>query len=108
MVQLAVQVWPLRLTPTYLSWLQSFQRRKAYVKFPLDVEAFAVYFAAFWGLPHIVRELLRLGTQLDYWSDGTRGNPPIGGVVSGKEKIVSMLLETGADPDIGGMVTSAC
>ena len=60
----------------------------------------ALYYAALLGLPEIVRRLIKSGHNVNEDGKALCGTPLVAACVYGREKIVSILLEEGADPNL--------
>ena len=91
---------------TMLKWIQlcdpdhdtsrvEFHLRISYVK-PV------MYYAALLGLPDIVHHFIKNRHSLDEMTAGGCGTPLVAACVYGRENIVSILLENGADPNLPG------
>ena len=64
-----------------------------------DVKS-VMYYAALLGLPDIVRALVEDGHAINEYVGGKCGTPLIATCVYGREKIASILLDGGADPNL--------
>lgn len=76
--------------------------------FPISDVKPALYYAALLGLPEIVTHLIRDGHSIDEMADEDCGTPLTAACVYGREKVVSILLDNGADPNLLGDWANGC
>lgn len=76
--------------------------------FPISDVKSALYYAALLGLPDIVTHLIRDGHFIDEMANEDCGTPLTAACVYGREKVASILLDNGADPNLLGDWVSGC
>ena len=62
----------------------------------------AIYYAALLGLPDIVKSLIQEGNPLDQVVGPPFGTPLVAASAQGLTEVVSLLLDSGADPNLSG------
>lgn len=102
-LHLTTRIFSKPVTPCYLSWVQTFRHVRPGFESKKGLETCVIYFPVLWGLTNLVKELLKLHAPVNNPGEGVQ--PLVAAVVeefvSCKGEIIPMLLEAGADPNVG-------